>query len=486
MYMDRKIVQSTKWSGITELLAKIMTPLINIILARLLTPEVFGVVATFTMVVTFAEVFTDAGFQKYIIQHEFINDQEKEQVTNIAFWTNFVFSCVAWVVIFIFRNQIAILVGSAGYGMQISIMSLNIPMVALSSIQMALYRRDFRFKQIMPARVAAGITPLVITVPLAAIFRNSWAMVWGALAKEIVLVIILTVRSTWKPRLYYSFAKLKEMISFSVLIMADSFVIWCTGYAGTFIVSHSLDDYYTGIYKIGNTTISTYMNLVYMIVAPVLFSALSRIQNDRDGSNKVYYSFQYYSALIVIPLGFGVFMFRDFVTRVLLGSQWEETSLLLGCTALSMAFAIITAQYNSDYFRAQGRPIVSLIVQTAYALIMVIVLLIVAEMPFKVISIAQGVVKLIYTIISTFALCTMFKVSILRIFKNMMYPLVGSLVMSFVAWFMLKVSNGILWSLFSVIVCFLTYLLVLLAIPVTRKEILNFKVLDKFKRLIVK
>ena len=68
--LNRKIGQATKWSSITEILSKLISPIVNIVLARLLAPEAFGIVATITMVISFAEVFTDAGFQKYIIQHE--------------------------------------------------------------------------------------------------------------------------------------------------------------------------------------------------------------------------------------------------------------------------------------------------------------------------------------------------------------------------------------------------------------------------------
>ena len=68
---NKVVVNATKWSAITEVVAKLISPITSMVLARLLAPEAFGVVATITMIVTFAEIFTDAGFQKYLIQHEF-------------------------------------------------------------------------------------------------------------------------------------------------------------------------------------------------------------------------------------------------------------------------------------------------------------------------------------------------------------------------------------------------------------------------------
>ena len=75
---SKKIINATKWSTISEILAKLIAPLTNMLLARLLSPEAFGVVASITMVVNFADLLSDSGFQKYLIQHEFENEKQKK------------------------------------------------------------------------------------------------------------------------------------------------------------------------------------------------------------------------------------------------------------------------------------------------------------------------------------------------------------------------------------------------------------------------
>ena len=90
--IDSNIKKAAKWSSISELISKLVNPITNMILARILAPEAYGVVATLTMIITFAEIFTDAGFQKYLIQHEFSDDEDREHSTNVAFWTNLTMS----------------------------------------------------------------------------------------------------------------------------------------------------------------------------------------------------------------------------------------------------------------------------------------------------------------------------------------------------------------------------------------------------------
>ena len=86
--LNKKISSSVKWASITEILAKVITPFSSMVLARLLSPEEFGVVATVTMITSFADVFTDAGFQKYLIQKKFKDEKKLYESANVAFWTN--------------------------------------------------------------------------------------------------------------------------------------------------------------------------------------------------------------------------------------------------------------------------------------------------------------------------------------------------------------------------------------------------------------
>ena len=158
--LNTKVKNATKWSAITEILAKLVAPLTTILLARLLTPEAFGIVATITMVISFADIFADAGFNKYIIQHEFINDEEREQCTNVAFWSNLCVSLLLWIIIAAFSKPLARLVGCPGYELGLIVACASIPIAAFSSIQTSLYKRHFDFKTLFGARIIGVLIPL--------------------------------------------------------------------------------------------------------------------------------------------------------------------------------------------------------------------------------------------------------------------------------------------------------------------------------------
>lgn len=364
--MEQKIGQAAKWSSITEIIAKLISPITNMILARLLVPEAFGIVATITMVISFAEIFTDAGFQKYIIQHEFADDEALDNSTNVAFWTNLGVSTFICIIIFLFRHQIADLVGSSGLGNSISIASILIIVAAFSSIQMARYRRTLDFKTLFYVRIITSLIPLVVTVPLAVILGNYWALLIGTFASQLCNAIALTVRSKWKPKFYYSFTLFKEMFAFTAWTLLESISIWFTTNIGVFIVGNYLNEYYLGVYKTSISTVNAYMAIITSALTPVLFSALSRYQNDDENFRKTYYQFQRLTAVFVIPMGIGIYLYRDLVTQILLGSQWGEASGFIGLWGLTSAVTIVFSHFSSEVYRSKGNPRVSLILQVVH------------------------------------------------------------------------------------------------------------------------
>ncbi len=109
--LKKQMITAAKWSTIAEIVSKLVVPISTVILARLLTPEAFGILVTATMIISFAEIFSDAGFHKYLIQHEFPSDDEKYKAVSVAFICNFLLSLVIWGVICLFSKKISLLVG---------------------------------------------------------------------------------------------------------------------------------------------------------------------------------------------------------------------------------------------------------------------------------------------------------------------------------------------------------------------------------------
>ena len=471
--LGNKVRNATKWSAITEIVAKLVAPVTNMVLARLLTPEAFGIVATLTMIISFAELFTDAGFQKYLIQREFKDNKELDESTNVAFWSNLILSIAIWGIIAIVQKPLANIVGNPGLGYVIVIACVSIPLEAFSSIQLALYKRDFDFKTIFKVRMVGIIIPLIVTVPLALVMRSFWALVIGTIVKDLANAVLLTYYSEWKPRLYYSFQQLKSMLSFTVWSMFEAISIWLTSYIDVFIVGTALSQYYLGLYKTSSSTVGQIMGLVTAATTPVLFSSLSRLQDDENEFRRLFFKFQKYVAILIIPMGVGIYCYSDLITTILLGNQWLEASGFVGLWGLTSAITIVLAHYSSEVYRAKGRPKLSVLGQWLHIIVLWPAVIISARYGFETLYVTRSLVRLELVLVQLLIMYFVVKMSPVKMFVNIWPSCFASLVMLGIAIALRQIGDSLTWQLVSIGICTIVYFIVILCFHQEREILWN-------------
>ena len=449
-----------KWATIGEVASKLVTPITSMVLARLLTPEAFGVVTTLAMIISFAEIFTDAGFQKYLVQHEFKDAQDRDESTNVAFWSNLVMSLLIWGIISLFAAPLAALVGNPGLGHVLIVACVSIPLAAFSSIQMALFKRDLDFRTLARVRIISTLIPLLVTVPLAFLLRSYWALVIGTITVNLVNAILLTVFSKWKPRWFYSIVKFKEMFSFTVWSMIEAVSIWLTAYVDVFIVGTMLSQYYLGLYKTSSTLVGQIMGLITAITTPILFSALSRLQNDKNGFQRLFFRFQKLVGLLLMPLGMIIFLFSDFVTDLILGSQWTEASGFVGLWGLTNALTIVLSHYSSEVYRAKGKPKLSVLAQLLHIVVLWPTVLIAVRYGFETLYIARSLVRIEMIAVNLLIMGLIIKMPVGKMFTNIIPSCIAAVTMVLVV--LLPEPNSLWLNIAYIGISLILYLTVVL------------------------
>lgn len=485
--LDIKIRNSAKWASITEIIAKFISPVTNMILARIITPEEFGVVATITMIISFADMFTDAGFQKYLVQHEFKSDEEKVLSNNVAFWTNLAISFILWIMIIIFSEQLAIMVGNPGLGNVISISCIQLLITSFSSIQMAIYRRSFDFKTLFLVRIISICIPFIVTIPLALLGYSYWALIIGTLCGNISNAIILTIKSSWKPRFVYSIKILKNMLAFSIWSLVEAVSIWLTTWIDTFIIGSVLSSYYLGIYKTSLTAVNSIFMLVTASTTPILFSALSRVQDDEVEFNKIFFSMQKIIAYLVLPLSIGIFIYSDIVVWILMGEGWLEANHVIGIWALMSGIVIVLGHYSSEVYRSKGKPKLSFIAQILHIIVLVPACIMASEHGFYTLVNARALIRLELVIVHLIIMKFIIKMPIINTFRNILIPIISAVSMGIVGFIIKGISTSFIWQIISVFICIIFYFIILMLFKTSRHDILNFidktNILSKLKNV---
>lgn len=472
--LQKKSAGAAKWSLATEVIVKIISPISQLILARLLAPEEFGMVATVTMVVNFADMFADAGFQKYLVQHSFRDKEDLHANANVAFWTNFGVSVVLWCLIAVFNDPVAAFVGNPSLGFPLAVACLSLPLTSFSSIQMALFHRSLDFKSLMPVRLASTLLNFGSTLALALMGFGYWSLIVGTLAANVVNAVGLTLLSEWKPRLFYSFDLLKAMFSFSGWTLLESFTIWLSTWAGTFIVGQFLGATELGYYKTPITFVSGCFNIITNATTPILFSSLSRLQFDREEYVAYLRRFQFVVALFLVPLSAGIFIFREPLVALLLGDQWGKSTLMFGLYGLVQGPMIILSYYSSEMYRSLGRPRVSTLVQIVFLFLMTPLMAVAAKQGFDAVVWAEAISRLILIVINQIVPYFVVNISFGKTIRALKEPIVCTLVMCAFAWLTYGlVAGSCVGIVFDIVGCIVVYFVVCLALPKSRSVLLK-------------
>lgn len=468
--LNSRVVNATKWSAIAEITAKISGPIVNILLARLLTPVQFGVVASITIITSFADIFTDAGFQKYVIQHEFGDKKTLNDYSDVAFTSNATLSSIIYILIFVFRYKLSKLIGCPEASTALAIASLSVLCTAFSSIAVARFRRDLDFKPLFYIRLGSSLIPLLITVPLAFLLKSYWAIVIGSVIQQLFIAIVSIIKSNYKPKVSFKISYFKKMLSFSAWNLCETLSIWFAGQANVFIVGSVLTSYYLGLYKTGMSTINSYMSIVTATMSPVLFSALSRSQNDDKQFLNIFLKTQKTIALLVIPMGIGIFTYRNLAVELLLGSQWKEISNFVGVWALMSALTITYSNTACEVYRGKGLPKISFILQVLYMFLYIPVIYYTAHQSFEMLCIASCLVRGVPIILDFFVLRTKFGISLLNIVKNTSIQFIAAAIMALFGHVAVRTCTGIVMQIISVLLCIIIYFGIIFCFPQMRVE----------------
>lgn len=469
-----KALNATKWSSITEVLAKIISPIINMILARILAPEAFGVLATVNMVIAFADVFVESGFQNFLIQHEFKNEQEERQYIDVAFWTNLIFSMLIWGTIVLFRDAISGFAGNGDLGEVIAISGVVIPLSGIIGIQNCIIKKRLEFKKLFYVRVPASFAPLLVTISLALLGFDYWSLIIGNIAGTVVRSVLLIAVGGYKPHFYFNFSQLRHMLKFGTVTMLDGLAIWSTNWIDTLLIASMMSEYQLGLYKNSISIITNLFAIVTSSITPVLYSSLSRLQSDKKAFTEMFSGTQTILCTFLLPLGLGMFLYRDLATEIMLGNQWSEASVIVGITAVTLALRTIFSSLNSQAYRAKGKFMIPLLLQILDLGILVPTCVWSASVGFEALVYTRSIVRLDLIIPGFILMYTVCGINPMTTLQKLAPCMISSGVMCFAAVLLKMVSTSIWWSLLSILICVILYFFTLCMFKKEREMIKGF------------
>ena len=353
-----------KWSFLSELAAKAIQPVVFIVLARLLTPEDFGVMTAAMMVIAFSQIFWEAGMGKALIQRK----TYIKEAANAAFMINIGLGIFIAGLLYLFAQPLAqTFFQDDRVTAVLQVMTLQVLLGALGSVQTALLQKEMGFKKLFGVRFATVSLPGLASIPLAWHGWGYWALVAGTLAGSFAQVIMLWRMSRWRPGLARDSVVTKETAEFGAWVGATGLLAWFYAWADSMVVGHYLGSHDLGLFNTGGKLPAIVYAMIFGPVLPVLYSQLSRIGSDQERMKKLAELALASLMLIAVPIAITLCVFSQHIEFVVFGDKWSGLGFVLASMAIMHGYSWIVGM-NGEFYRAMGRPSYETIV-TAVTLI---------------------------------------------------------------------------------------------------------------------
>ena len=344
------IVRGTRALAVAQMLGQVARFASNIVLARLLTPSDFGVVAIALVVVLVSTQFQDLGTGSAIIQRPSM----RRPLVNAVFHLNLVLGAVLTAGIAVAAYPLARLLRAPDAAPVILVMSTMILITALGQIHHALLRRDLRFRQTAIISSSAALASTALSISLAVSGFGAWSIVFGSLAGAVLDTALAWHFDPWRPQLRAQWRELSSILRFSLHLFLSNLVILVFQQSDKAIVGRSLGTASLGYYSLAQRMVAYPTTAISSVVTEVAFPAFSRRQDDDTSLRSAYVRLTGVLATVTFPLLFGAATVAAPAVDVVFGHRWAAMVPLVQVLAPVAALQTVMTNWSALVI-AKGR-----------------------------------------------------------------------------------------------------------------------------------
>jgi len=338
------------WNYVSFAAGKVLVLVTMAVLARLLTPEDFGIVGFATLVVAYLAVLKDLGLGAALIQRR----DDVEESAETVFVANLVLGAILTTGVALAAPLVAGFFREPLVTPLLRVLSFTFILEALGSIQLVLLRRNMDFRRKLIPDVGRSVVKGVVSIAAAATGFGVWALVWGQLAGVIASVILSWTVLPWHPRLRIHRHLLPSLMRFGgPLIITDiQYAIWAN--LDYVVVGRLLGDTALGVYTLAYRLPELLVQSVWRVLAQAVFPFFSSIQRDLALLRKGFLATIRYTQVVIVPLCFGLFIAAEPAVGALFGDQWNAAVPVLRLMAVFSLVGSIGVNAG-DVYKALGR-----------------------------------------------------------------------------------------------------------------------------------
>lgn len=316
--LKHEALSSLFWKFLERVGSSLLGLVIQVILARLLMPDDYGLLAIIVVFVNLSNVFVQSGLGSAIIQTPHLTREDCSTV----FWFSGAVACFFYCLVFFASPFMADFYGSDDIVWPLRVLMLTLFLSSLSSIQLAQLIRALELKRTFKATLAALVVSGVAGIASAFLGAGIWALVLQQLLNQTVMCVMLTLETKWHPERVFSFVRIKELLGFGWKLLASGLLETSYRSLSDLIIGKQFSVATLGLVAQGERYPQTIGTILDGTIQPVMFSATSRVQNDLKAVKSLARRALKTSSFLIVP-AMGCFaLIAEPLVNILLGPQW--------------------------------------------------------------------------------------------------------------------------------------------------------------------
>ncbi len=353
MSLKQKTIKGLFWSFVSQGGKQVSSLIITAVLARLLSPSDFGIVGMAVVFTGFGDVFKDLGLSKALIQKQDIDNSHLYS----AFWINIGFGLLLTSVIILISPLIALFYNKPELKPILIVLSFNFIISSLTIIHQTILTKEMDFRSLTIRDIVAIAGSGAVGIILAYKGFGVWSLVFQMLSYTILNSFLLWKLSEWRPKIFFSYSAIKDMLHFSINFTGFNIVNYLARNMDYLLIGKFLGPQALGLYTIAHKLMMFPLQNISWVITKVLFPAFSKIHNDLERLKRVYLVIIRSISYISFPLMAGLFIVAPEFVNVVFGPKWAGAIILIRILCICSIFhslyttttSIILSQGKADW-----------------------------------------------------------------------------------------------------------------------------------------
>ena len=348
--LKSKALKGSAWAILEKFSLQIVQFIVSVVLARLLEPRDYGLIAITAIFTGISGAITDGGFEKTLIREQEISSIQ----VNSVFYLNALLGIVMMAMLYLSAPALAVFFKASALIPIFRVTSIGLFINSLAQVQRILLMKELHFKKISLAQIASSLTGGVTGVVMAYKGFGVWALVWSALVSQFMIVLIFWIRSDWYPQWQFSLSSVRHMWRYGSNVLLSSILFFVMLQFNNFIIGRLFPKSDLGLYNRGGRLPEFVIGVIQSIILKMAFPLFVKVQGEPGKLEQVVRKTIRATAFVSLFLLALILSNAHDVTIVLFTAKWSGSILFLELFCLSAIFDPFVSIYR-ELILSNGR-----------------------------------------------------------------------------------------------------------------------------------